>query len=283
MSDTFSKYPVLASVPIALIVLLVAGCAAPMPRSDDPYEAFNRRMYAFNDYADRVAVRPVAQAYRTVTTQTMRRMASNFFANVETPITIGNELLQARPRDALLGTCRLVINTTVGLLGFFDPASKIGIQVDETDFGITLAKWGVPDGPYLVLPLYGSTTVRDVWNLPIDTYFFDPLYYYSSSHQFVLEAQYAPTLLYLVTLRSSAIDAEGLVEGSYDPYIFYRDAYRQRRIYKIYRGNPPPQVIQALQGSDDIDADQLLDEQHQYEQKQRSKDGIKASDASGNF
>jgi phospholipid-binding lipoprotein MlaA len=283
MSDTFSKYPVFGREPMALIVLLMIGCAAPMPRSDDRYEALNRKMYVFNDYADRVAVRPVAQAYRTVTTQAMRRMLSNFFANLEIPITIGNELLQARPKDALLGTCRLVINTTVGILGFFDPASKIGIQVDETDFGITLAKWGVPDGPYLVLPLYGSTTVRDVWNLPIDTYFFDPLYYYSSSHHFILEAQYLPTALYLVTLRSSAIDAEALVEDAYDPYILYRDAYRQRRIYKIYRGNPPPEVIQALQGDNVIDTDELLEEQHQYEQKQKSKDEKKASDAGGNF
>src|ERR1700694_905056 len=99
-------------------------------------------MYAFNDYADRVAVRPVAQAYRTVTTQSMRRMVSNFFSNIETPISIGNELLQARPKDALLGTCRLAINTTVGILGFFDPASKIGIQGQQTELGITLAKWG---------------------------------------------------------------------------------------------------------------------------------------------
>jgi phospholipid-binding lipoprotein MlaA len=282
MSNTFSTYKLAGSLPIAVIVLLMAGCAAPMPRSDDPYESFNRKMYAFNDYVDRVAVRPVAQAYRTVTTQSMRRMVSNFFSNIETPITIGNELLQARPKDALLGTCRLAINTTVGILGFFDPASKIGIRGNETDFGITLAKWGVPDGPYLVLPFYGSTSTRDVWSLPIDTYFFDPLYYYSSGHHFVLEAQYAPTVLYLITLRSSAIDAEALVEGAYDPYVFYRDAYRQRRIYKIYQGNPPPEVIRVLQGDNEIDADELLEEQHQYELQQKSKNH-KATDAGGNF
>ena len=208
---------------------------------------------------------------------------SNFFSNIETPITIANDLLQARPKDALLGTSRLAINTTVGILGFFDPASKIGIRGGETDFGITLAKWGVPDGPYLVLPLYGSTSTRDVWSLPIDTYFFDPLYYYSSGHHFVLEAQYAPTVFYLITLRSSAIDAEGLAEGAYDPYIFYRDAYRQRRIYKIYHGNPPPEVIQVLQGDNEIDADKLLEEQRQYEQKQKSKDDKKTNDTGGNF
>ncbi len=258
-----------------LSVLLLQACATPMPRSDDPYERFNRNVYAFNDYADRVAIRPVATAYRAATTQTMQRLVSNFFSNVETPISIGNELLQARPKDALRGASRLVINTTIGILGFLDPASALGIQADETDFGVTLARWGVPDGPYLVLPLYGSTTLRDVWRLPVDSYFFDPLYYYASTHNFALGAQYAPNALYLVTLRASAIDAEGLVEGAFDPYAFYRDAYRQRRMYKIYHGEPPPEVIQTFQGVNDIDADKLLEEQRQYEQKRKSTSGQK--------
>jgi phospholipid-binding lipoprotein MlaA len=255
-----------------LCAALLAGCATPMPRKDDPLESFNRKMYAFNDFADRVAIRPVAVAYRKVTNRTSRTMISNFFANIESPITIANDLLQANLPQAAKATGRLAINTTVGVLGFFDPASEMGIEASPSDFGVTLAKWGVPDGPYLVLPLFGSTTLRDVWRLPVDGYFFDPLSIYARNHDKELHAEYLPTMAYLVTLRSTGIDAEGLLEGVFDPYVFYRDAYRQRRLYQIYRGEPPLDVIQALQGGDDLDdADKLLQEQEHYEKQQKQK------------
>jgi len=248
-----------------ILVVLSAGCATPMPRKDDPYENFNRKMYAFNDFADRVAIRPVAVGYRKITNDTSRRLISNFFANLESPITIANDLLQANPKEAFKATSRLVINSTIGLLGFFDPASEMSIDVSKTDFGVTLAKWGVPEGPYLVLPLIGSTTGRDIASFPVDRFLFDPLSWYARSHSFNYHAEYLPTTAYLVTLRSSAIDAEGLLEGVYDPYVFYRDAYRQRRLYKLYRGNPPMEAIQSLQGVDDVDVDALLKEQEKYE------------------
>lgn len=259
------------------VAALVAGCATPMPRKDDPYENFNRKVYAFNDLADRVAIRPVALAYRKVTNDTSRRLISNFFANLESPITIANDLLQANPKEAFKATSRLVINSTIGLLGIFDPASEMNITASTTDFGVTLAKWGVPEGPYLVLPLIGSTNGRDLPAFALDRYLFDPLGWYSRSHDFRLHAEYLPTVAYLVTLRSTAIDAEGLLEGVFDPYVFYRDAYRQRRLYKTYRGNPPMEAIQSLQGVEDVDIDELLKEQEQYE-KQHSRGGGSGSD-----
>ncbi|GAH74727.1 unnamed protein product, partial [marine sediment metagenome] len=166
---------------------------------------------------------------------------------------------------------RLVINSTVGILGFFDPASEMGIDAHTTDFGVTLAKWGVPEGPYLVLPLVGSTTGRDLVATPVDSYFLDPLSWYAREHDFKWHAEYFPQVAYLITLRSSAIDAEGLLQGVYDPYVFYRDAYRQRRLYKIYDGNPPMEAIQALQGDENLDVDKLLEEQQQYEKKQQKQ------------
>ncbi|HEY2395194.1 MAG TPA: VacJ family lipoprotein, partial [Rudaea sp.] len=222
------------------------------------------------EVADRVAIRPVAVGYREITNDTSRRLISNFFANIESPITIANDLLQVDPKEAFKATSRFAINTTIGILGLFDPASEMSIDSSTTDFGVTLAKWGVPEGPYLVLPLIGSTSGRDIASYPIDRYAFDPLAWYARSHDFNLEAQYLPTAAYLVTLRSSAIDAEGLLEGVYDPYVFYRDAYRQRRLYKIYRGNPPMEAIQSLQGVDDVDVDALLKEQEKYEQQHKS-------------
>ena len=263
------------NLPLRLVFLgataaFVAGCATrPAPRRDDPYENFNRKMYSFNDFVDHVAIRPVALGYRKITNDTTRRLASNFFANVESPITIVNYLLQVNPKYAFTATSRLVINTTVGVLGLFDPASEMGIDAHDTDFGVTLAKWGVPEGPYLVLPLLGSSTGRDVAAFPVDSILLDPLHWYSDTHDLRYNAQYLPSLAYLVTLRSSAIDAEGLLEGVYDPYVFYRDAYRQRRLYRIYDSNPPIEVIEALQGTDDIDVDKLLKEQEKVEQKQQ--------------
>jgi phospholipid-binding lipoprotein MlaA len=258
---------------LAALLILLAGCATPMPRKDDPHEAFNRKMFAFNQFADRVAIRPVAVGYRKITNQKTRTLISNFFANVESPITIANDVLQANPKEAFKATSRLVINTTIGLLGFFDPASELSIDASTTDFGVTLARWGVPEGPYLVLPLIGSTTGRDVVSFPIDRYLFDPLSWYARSHEFNLHAEYLPTVAYLVTVRSSAMDAEGLLEGAYDPYVFYRDAYRQRRLYKIYRGEPPMEVIQSMQGVEDVeDSDKLLEEQEQYEKQHKKPD-----------
>ncbi|HXS73504.1 MAG TPA: VacJ family lipoprotein [Rhodanobacteraceae bacterium] len=250
---------------IAAIALL-AGCAIAPPRTDDPLQHLNRKTYAFNKTLDKVAIRPVAVAYRKVTTPKSRELVSNFFSNVRLPITIVNDVLQAHPVDALKSTGRLAVNSTVGLLGIFDPASEMKLPLDETDFGVTLARWGVPEGPFIVVPFVGPSTARDIFRLPVDSYF-DPLSWYAREHDFELHAQYVPNLAYLVTLRSRGIDAEQFLNSAYDPYIFERDAYRQRRIYEIYHGNPPASVIEQFQGINDSgdDLDKLLDQQHAYE------------------
>jgi len=253
------------------MTILLAACATPMPHKDDPLEGFNRKIYAFNDLADRAVIRPVAVGYRKITNATARRLISNFFSNIEEPITIANDVLQANLPEAFRATGRFAINTTIGVIGFFDPASELGIHASDTDFGVTLAKWGVPDGPYLVLPLYGSTSARDIWRLPVDTYF-DPIWYFTDINHFQFHAQYLAQASYLVTLRSAGIDAEGLLEGAFDPYVFYRDAYWQHRLFKIYRGEPPLEAIQALQGTNELeDADKLLEEQQKYEKQQEQK------------
>lgn len=259
-----------------LLLTSMAGCAtiAP-PRTDDPYESFNRRMYAFNDTVDKIAIRPVAVVYRTFTSQNARRVISNFFSNVRMPITIANDVLQGKPLLALRNTGRFAVNTTAGLLGFLDPASNMRMPPSETDFGVTLARWGVPEGPYLMLPLFGPTTGRDVFQLPVDSQF-SPLARYARDHDLKYNFEYFPTAFYLTTVRASALDAEALLEGSYDPYVFLRDAYRQRRLYTIYEGQPPASVIETMQGQgvdgDDIDVDALLEEQRQYEKGQKAKE-----------
>ena len=260
-------------LPLAALALL-AGCTIAKPRTDDPLEKFNRKVYTFNNTVDQAVIRPVAVGYRKVTNPPVRRSVSDFFTNIRMPITVANDLLQARPKQALQSTGRFLVNLTLGLGGFFDPASQLGIPLEDNDFGVTLARWGVPDGDYLVLPLIGPTTVRDVWRMPVDSYFFDPLSIYAHNHDYKYGQQFLPQMMYLVTLRSRGIDAESFLESAYDPYVFMRDAYRQRRLYQIYDGNPPAEVIQQMQGlnDDNFDPEQLLDEQHQWESKHPGDD-----------
>ncbi|HET6586888.1 MAG TPA: VacJ family lipoprotein [Oleiagrimonas sp.] len=256
------------SLMLAAVVAL-AGCAIAKPRTDDPWEGFNRKAYAFNHAIDKIAIRPVAVTYRKVTTPGVREHVNNFFSNIQLPVTVANDLLQARPKRALETSGRFLVNLTIGFLGFFDPASQLGIPEDDNDFGVTLARWGVPDGPYLVLPFVGPTTARDFWRLPVDSYLFNPLSIYSHNHEYHYGQQYLPQLMYLITLRSRAIDAESFLESAYDPYVFLRDAYRQRRLYKIYYGNPPAKVIERMQGldEDNFDPEKLLEQQHAWEKR----------------
>ena len=252
-----------------LAVVLLAGCAIAPPRTDDPLQKVNRKVYAFNDTLDKAVLRPAAVGYRKVTNPPVRRSVNNFFTNIELPITIANNLLQARPSEALGNTGRFLINLTVGVGGIFDPATRLGLPLETTDFGITLARWGVPEGNFLMLPLLGPSTVRDVWHYPVDGYFFDPLSLIAKNQAFSYGQYYLPQVLYVVSMRSQLIDAEGFLQSAYDPYAFLRDAYRQRRLYKLYDGDPPADVIEKMQGVDQpgFDPDELLQQQKQWEQQ----------------
>lgn len=261
--------PLLRHAAVIAALAMLAGCTIAQPRTDDPWQDFNRKTYALNQKLDKAVIRPVAVGYRKVTNPPVRSAVSDFFTNLHLPITIANDLLQARPVAALRSSGRFLINLTLGVGGLFDPASGIGLPLERTDFGVTLARWGVPDGPYLVLPLLGPTTARDVWRIPIDGYYLDPLAYYERNHTFRWHAQLLPQYLYLVNLRASALDAESFLQSAYDPYVFRRDAYRQRRLYKIYLGDPPSDVIGRMQGLDEkgFDPDELLRQQHNWEKK----------------
>ncbi|OOG42434.1 VacJ family lipoprotein [Rhodanobacter sp. C05] len=262
------RLPALSRCLPLLALALLAGCTIAKPRTDDPLQKYNREAYKFTDTVDQAVIRPVAVGYRNVTTPPVRRSFSDFFTNIRMPITVANDLLQARPKQALQSSGRFLVNLTLGIGGFFDPASQLGLPLEDNDFGVTLARWGLPEGDYLFLPLAGPSTMRDVWRLPVDSYFFDPLSLFASNHHYN-GLQYLPQAMYLVTLRSRGIDAEGFLQSAYDPYVFIRDAYRQQRLYAIYDGNPPEAVIQQMQGLDDknFDPDQLLDQQHQWEKE----------------
>lgn len=266
------RFPLLSRWLPVLAIVLLAGCTIAKPRTDDPLEKYNRGAYKFNDAVDQAVIRPVALGYRKVTNPPVRRSFSDFFTNIRMPVTVANDLLQARPKQALQSTGRFLVNLTLGIGGFFDPASQLGLPLEDNDFGVTLARWGAPEGDYLMLPFLGPSTVRDIWQRPVDSYFFDPLTLFANNHHYN-GLQYMPQMMYLVTIRSRAIDAESFLQSAYDPYVFIRDAYRQQRLYKIYDGNPPVEIIQQMQGLDEqnFDPEELLDQQHQWENKHPDK------------
>lgn len=240
MSDPARRDP-RPRLPIALLAacMLLAGCSTVPPESTtqtkDPWEKMNRAIYAFNDKLDKDVARPVATAYVRAVPAPARNRFHDFISNLSEPIVIINDALQGKFKQALQDTGRLVVNTTVGLVGFFDPASSIGLPHHDEDLGQTLAHWGVPSGPYLVLPVLGPSTVRDTGSLYVDVTA-DPLY-----DDMAPRYRNAATILNGIDTRAGLMQANATIDSAYDPYTFVRDAYIQNRRYKIYDGNPPMQ------------------------------------------
>jgi phospholipid-binding lipoprotein MlaA len=194
----------------------------------------NRGIYRFNETIDRAAVKPVAKGYRAITPQWFRTGTKNFFNNLKTPWTITNELLQGKPQLMAQETCRFVLNSIVGLGGVIDVAGKFELNAHNEDFGQTLAVWGIPSGPYLMLPFLGPSTVRDGFGKVPD--------YFSSPQRYAdipWETKTGLTLLEVVQLRETLLSSEETLGKAYDPYGLIRDAWLQRREYQIFDGNPP--------------------------------------------
>ncbi len=165
------------SASAALASLALTACATAPPPGEviaDPYEGFNRQMFAFNNGVDKYALGPAASAYKAVTPEFARDRAADFLRNLGAPVTFANDVLQAEPSRAGTTVARFTINTTIGLLGLWDAADHFGIEHHSEDFGQTLAVWGVGSGPYLVMPLLGPTTPRDLFGTGVDRAF-DPL------------------------------------------------------------------------------------------------------------
>ena len=212
-------------------VLGMAGCAGSQTverNPEDPWEGFNRQVYAFNDTLDRYALKPVAQGYDYVTPAPVQTGVGNFFSNLGELGTAFNSVLQWKWGNAGVATGRFMINSTLGLAGLVDIATDMGITGREEDFGQTLAVWGVGEGPYLVLPLLGPSTVRDTAGLPVDMYT-DPVTYVEED-----EVAYGLTFLRLVDKRAALLDEEKLIRG--DRYSFIRDAWLQQRRFEVNDG-----------------------------------------------
>jgi phospholipid-binding lipoprotein MlaA len=217
---------------LLVAVILTAGCATHGdPR--DPIEPFNRSMQKFNDTLDTYVMKPIAQGYQWVTPEFVDQGVSNFFTNLGSIAVTANDLLQFKFKHGGQDAARLVVNTTVGLGGLIDVASRLGLEKREEDFGQTLAVWGLPDGPYLVLPFLGPMTPRDAVGNVVDG-FLNPISYT------ILPARVGLYGLRTVDLRADNLKAtEVLDEAALDRYSFIRNAYFQRREYLVYDGEPP--------------------------------------------
>jgi phospholipid-binding lipoprotein MlaA len=217
--------------------LLLAGCAGTQNRHtdpvNDPWEGFNRKVHSFNMTLDRYFMRPVAVAYDTVMPEPLQRGVRNFFKNLDYPVTFFNQLLQGKFKEGGISTGRFVLNTTFGLFGFIDVASKAGVPQYDEDLGQTMAVWGYENSRYLVLPLFGPRTVRDT----IGRSFYG--YFHPVSWAAREESWYTPMAIDLVQTRARFLEQDEAILQSYDPYVMVRDTWLQNREYRIYDGDPP--------------------------------------------
>jgi phospholipid-binding lipoprotein MlaA len=229
---------ILWSVFLFIAVTGLSGCATSGAQraepNPDPFENVNRAVYSFNDTLDRWVAQPVAKGYQRSVPLPVRESVSNFLANLRYPITIVHDFLQGKPRQGMQDLARFGVNSTLGLLGFFDPAGRAGMEAHEEDLGQTLAVWGVPDGPYLMLPIFGPNTVTGMVGDLADTQI-SPLLQLPDEPAVV----WGLTGLYLLDQRYRILGFDDEVRSSFDPYLFVRDSYLQNRLYKIHDGQVP--------------------------------------------
>lgn len=219
---------------LALFIIFnsfTVSCFAQNPQ--DPYEGFNRAMFTFNDKLDIYLLKPVATFYNKIMPRPLNQGVHNFFNNINTLPTIANDVLQLNLYQAGNDLWRVTINTTVGIGGLFDVASRMNLPFYSNDFGLTLAKWGYKNSNYLVLPFFGSSTIRDGLGLPVD-YFAFSVYPYIDPQT----ARYEVYGLGVVDKRAQLLKVQPVLEEvAFDNYAFMRNAYMQRRAFQIEQNN----------------------------------------------
>lgn len=215
------------------VIVLATGCAGTGDVQEeaaavevDPYEGFNRSMYSFNDKLDTYVAAPISDAYLWVTPQFMQTGIANFFSNLKDINVVLNDVMQGKLKQGAQDTGRFLLNSTAGVLGFIDVASDVGLQKNDEDFDQTLAVWGVPSGPYLVLPLLGPSTVRGLPGSAFDIA--------------ANPATYVGAPVQLVQMLNARANAEGALkfidEAAIDPYVFTRESFLQYRNHLITDG-----------------------------------------------
>jgi phospholipid-binding lipoprotein MlaA len=231
---------------VAFAFAALAGCATTggptgIPEAEktpgqraDPWENWNRKVFSFNDAVDEAVLKPVAKAYQKVVPELVRRGVTNFFGNFADAWSGVNNLLQGKVVEGATDFMRVATNTVFGIGGLFDVASEAGMEKHHEDFGQTLGHWGLGAGPYMVLPLFGPSTLRDTASLPVDLYA-SPLIAVQTD-----EVRWGLTVLGFVNQRANLLGATNLLDDvALDRYSFVRDAYLQRRRSLVHDGDPP--------------------------------------------
>jgi phospholipid-binding lipoprotein MlaA len=225
---------------VAVLALLafLSGCATVPPNAGqdprDPLESFNRQVFEFNEGLDKVVLKPLAQVYDAVLPVAVQECLSNGFSNLREPSNALNNLLQGKGSEAVSDVCRFAVNTTIGLLGCFDVATRMGLEKHREDFGQTLGVWGVGNGPFLVLPLFGPSTIRDTVGIGVETVL--------DVNFWINNVSVRNTIFGVrtVNFRHELLKTDDLIsEAALDKYTFVRDGYLQRRRNLVYDGNPP--------------------------------------------
>lgn len=236
---------------LLLMGILLSGCATPASQRD-PYESMNRSIFSFNESLDKNVMKPVAEGYKFVTLDPVEIMISNFYSNLDDIAVIFNDILQLKFRNAGADSTRLLINTTLGMGGLVDFGTDYGFPKRLEDFGQTLGYWGVSPGPYIVLPFYGGTNMRDGPAMVVDVVT-SPMFYTG-----FITVGVGPVMgvLAAIDTRAGLLDTEEIIgEAALDKYEFLRDAYLQRRRSLIHDGNPPRTMDEELEWPDETDQD----------------------------
>lgn len=260
------KGPAQAAAPQAAAPAAVSAQAEPIPAPTkderDPMEGWNRNVQAFNDRLDDYVMKPVAKGYKKVLPGFVDKGITNFYNNVDDVTVIGNDLLQFKLMQAGKDLGRFFINTTVGMAGFVDVADKMSLPKHNEDFDQTLAKWGVPSGPYVVLPMFGPSTPRGILGIAGDTFsnpinWVNPMAGYAwGTWNGISWGIIGSGAIRLVDQRADLLSASKIMdEASVDRYEFIRNAYFQQRNYVIHDGNPPPD--EDLEKQMDMDLEYL--------------------------
>ncbi len=216
------------------LALTLGACASLSGHGPGPFHDINRANFALNEAVDRAVLRPAAHAYVAVVPHPVRIGIHNVFSNLADPMVAVNEFLEGRPRQGFEESGRFLANTTFGVLGLFNVASALGLSRHHADFGLTLAHWGIPRGPYLYLPLFGPSSLRSLTGRIVDSYLGNPVQYISS-----VPIRNTLTLLNLLEIRAQLIGQIHLIYSAPDPYLMMKDAYQQHQRYRFYHGHPP--------------------------------------------
>lgn len=213
---------------VVLVAMLAISGSQLQAGEEDPWEGINRPIFRFNDTVDTYTLKPLAKGYEKVTPDMLEEGIGNVFDNLGDVVVLTNDLLQGKARDAGIDTSRILFNTTFGVLGFFDVATRMGLQKNDEDFGQTLGAWGLGSGPYVVLPLLGPSTVRDAAGRVPDS-LLQPYPYMDD-----IPARNLTRAVDVVDTRAGLLSAEKMITG--DRYIFIRNAYLQNREFRVQDG-----------------------------------------------